>query len=94
MIDKKCKGYCRWCERPLYRRNRKFCSDECREFASGCKESDPTPEEIREMCRQIREEGGEEWERSRSCYSSEPVTVPMARVSLSDTCVTVHRAEF
>ena len=42
---------------------------------------DPTPEEIREMCRQIREAGGQAWERARWCYRSPSVSVPTVRVS-------------
>lgn len=63
---------CQWCERPFFG-NRKFCSSECRHEALESKTTDPTPEEIRDMCRLIREEGGPAWERSRSCYLPEPV---------------------
>lgn len=41
---------------------------------------DPSPEEIREMCRQIREAGGEAWERSHTCYTPQPVLVPVVSV--------------
>lgn len=37
--------------------------------------SDPTPEEIREMCRQIREAGGTAWERTHTCYPVQPVQI-------------------
>lgn len=82
MTAKTCERICGWCGRPVCRRNRKYCSAACREFARGAKATDPTPEQIRARCRLIREEGGEEWERSRSCYPPEPVSVPEARVSL------------
>lgn len=66
---------CRWCERQ-FAGNRKFCSEECRHQASlEMTASDPTPEEIREMCRQIREAGGETWERTHTCYPVQPVQI-------------------
>lgn len=65
---------CRWCE-CQFAGNRKFCSDECREAAQESQNSDPTPEEIREMCRQIREAGGAAWERTHTCYPMERVQI-------------------
>lgn len=63
---------CPWCEQPFIG-NRKFCSSECRHEALEGKTPDPTPEEIRDLCRLIREEGGPVWERRHSCYTPEPV---------------------
>lgn len=63
---------CQWCEQP-FTGNRKFCSSECRHEAQESWNPDPTPDEIRELCSRIREEGGPAWERSRSCYPAQPV---------------------
>jgi hypothetical protein len=75
---------CRWCNRQ-FAGNRKYCSDECRELDQENLASDPTPEEIREMCRQIREAGGKAWERTHTCYPVQPVLV--RTVAAHDSCL-------
>ena len=78
-------GTCRWCDRQ-FAGNRKYCCKECRLAAQENQVADPTPDEIREMCIRIREEGGEAWERSHTCYPLQPVhtrVVAAARYSLA-----------
>jgi hypothetical protein len=70
---------CHWCHGPVSG-NRKFCCRECRNSAQESKVPDPTLEEIREMCCRIREEGGEAWERSHTCYTPQRVQVPVVTV--------------
>ena len=65
---------CRWCEGPLVR-ERNYCTSDCRRLARQHRIEDPTPEEIREMCHRIQEEGGIRWKRSRTCYASRPLDV-------------------
>lgn len=71
---------CQWCEQPFIG-NRKFCSRKCRHQAQGRQAADPTPEEIREMCRRIRYEGGAAWERNRCCYPPQPVQMRVVSTS-------------
>lgn len=75
---------CHWCEAPLDGKNRKYCNDDCRSQAYQQGQWNPTPDEIRAICRQIQEEGGEQWKRNRSCYPADPVTVPVGRVAAFD----------
>lgn len=76
---------CAWCQRVRCEKGRKFCSDECRQLARQGQEVSPSPEEIARMCRQIREEGGEEWERNRTCYPPRSVEIPHWSISSGDT---------
>ena len=76
---------CRWCQQ-TFAGGRKYCSRECRRLAQESRISDPTPEQIREICRQIREEGGAAWERSHTCYAPQPVRVPVVTVSRYCSC--------
>ena len=71
---------CQWCRRQFSGR-RKFCTGECRRAAQESKNPDPTEQEIRQMCCRIREEGGEAWERSHTCYTPQPYRVPVVSVS-------------
>lgn len=75
---------CHWCEAPLDGSNRKYCNNDCRLQARQEDQRAPTPEDIRAVCRQIQQEGGEAWRRSRTCYPPEPVTVPVGRVAAFD----------
>lgn len=77
---------CNWCDGPIERPGRKYCSPECLHKARLREVEDyaPTPEEIREMCRQIREEGGKSWERSRACFHSARVETRTVRLALAD----------
>ncbi len=73
-------GTCRQCKHK-FAGNRKYCSDECRELAAlEMTDRDPSPEEILEMCRMLREAGGEAWERSHTCYPVQSVQVRTAYV--------------
>ena len=74
------RSLCRWC-RGQFSGNRKFCTAECRRAAQENRTSDPSEEEIRQMCGRIREEGGEAWERSHTCYAPQPYFVPVVAVS-------------
>ncbi|MBI3864239.1 MAG: hypothetical protein HY290_20335 [Planctomycetia bacterium] len=75
---------CRWCDRQ-FAGNRKFCSAECRLASQERQSSDPSPQEIREMCCQIREAGGDAWERTHTCYSLQPVQI--RTVAASHCCL-------
>lgn len=73
---------CRWCEGPLVR-ERNYCTSDCRREARQHRSYDPTPEEIRDMCLRIQEEGGTAWQRSRSCYASRPLDVRVVTATRS-----------
>jgi hypothetical protein len=75
---------CHWCEAPLDGGNRKYCSDDCRLQAQEKDRWNPTPDEIRAICRQIQREGGEQWKRNRTCYPPQPVTPPVVSVAACD----------
>jgi len=83
-MSRELSGKCRKCG-CRFSGNRKFCSSECRLAAQESRTSDPTPEEIRAMCSRIREEGGESWERTHTCYPRQPVQI--RTVTASQYCV-------
>lgn len=76
---------CRWCEGPLVH-ERNYCTSDCRRLARQHRSADPTPEEIREMCHRIQEEGGIRWLRSRTCYASRPLDVRVVTSIRSVAC--------
>jgi hypothetical protein len=72
---------CRWCDR-RFAGNRKYCSQECRTAAaSEIQPSDPSPEEIRAICRRIHEAGGPAWERNHTCYPVQRVQIRVVKAS-------------
>jgi hypothetical protein len=64
--------------------SRRYCSEECRDAARHSAEKNPSPEEIKRMCNRIREEGGEQWERTRSCFPTPTVEVTVVAVETLD----------
>lgn len=74
---------CRWCKQS-FAGNRRFCCSDCRGEAHESKNHPgPTLDEILEMC-SIRDEGGGDRERNRSCYPLLPAQVRV--VSASRSC--------